>query len=86
MRESWRAVLDPTLGNPYKKFEGEAVNVELITKQMKKEQLDNKKNSKAKKIINPPSYNQIREIIRKDKVMEIFRGVGTGPDKSMFEN
>ena len=34
----------------------------------------------------PPSHLQIREIIRKDKVMEIFRGVESSPGTSLFEN
>jgi hypothetical protein len=84
MKKSWQMVLDPSRGNPYRKYENQAKNPELYTK----EQLRNKKKRSVskKKPTTRPSADQIKEILRKDKVMEIFKDVMVNKAESLFSN
>lgn len=84
MKKSWQMVLDPSRGNPYRKYENQSKNLELYTK----EQLRNKKKRSVnkKKRTTRPSADQIKEILRKDKVMEIFKDVMVNKAESLFSN
>lgn len=84
MKKSWQMVLDPSLGNPYRKYENQSKNLELYTK----EQLRNKKKRSVQKNkpTTRPSADQIKEILRKDKVMEIFKDVMVNKAESLFSN
>ena len=67
------------MGNPFRKIEFEKVSMDR--KKKKKKCCGHHKNTRP-----PPSEDTIQQIIRKDKVMEIFRDMMVSREESLFSS
>lgn len=81
-------LIDPCQGNPYKVYEGQAKNLELYTKEQLRNKKRRKQNEKSKSAAAKPqpSADQIQQIIRKDKVIEIFKDLMVSKEESLFND